>query len=73
VAIQALEDVLRKSDRRSPVISELPFTKARDVSFCYVNQSIYLRHKNSTVYLFFQFYLHFDRSIDICDNMFIYN
>jgi len=31
--MQALEDVLRNADGQSPVISELPFTKARDVSF----------------------------------------
>jgi len=40
VAIQALEDVLRKCDGQSPVISELPFAKARDVSICYINQSL---------------------------------
>jgi len=33
VALQALKDVLRNSDGQSPVIAELPFAKARDVSF----------------------------------------
>ena len=34
VDMQALEDLLSNSGGTSPVVSELPFTKARDVSFC---------------------------------------
>jgi len=63
VALQAVEDVLRNSDGHSPVVSQLPFAKARDVSFftylcllfyricanTYVQLSLYYFHHSSLV------------------------
>jgi len=40
--MQALEERLSSADGISPVVSELPFTKARDVSFVlYLNYLFY--------------------------------